>query len=97
MNASLSAGTVLQTVTVLIWHEWENGCVVFNPQTGETHMLDLTSAYLLRLIESESRALPALARQMAVDLQQPQDEAQLRRVVRLAQNFLAMGVIEPVP
>ena len=97
MTDTIAAEIVVQSLSGLIWHEWENGCAVFNRLTGETHMLDLTSSYLLRLIEADPRPTNALTRQMIDDLQWPQDDASARRVARLVQNFVVMGVIEPVP
>lgn len=94
-NHLQAADIMLEAVPFLLWQEWDDGCVVFNRLTGETHMFDLTSSYLLRLIEAAPRPGRALAAQMARDLEQPDDDAHLMRVVRLLHNFMAMGIIEP--
>ena len=79
---------------VLAWREWDDGCAIFNRLTGETHFLDLTSAYLLRLLEAERRTVPALAAQMAQDLGRALDEVLTRQVARTLSNFQSMGVVE---
>jgi len=81
----------------LVWHDWDDGCVVFNRATGETHFLNLWTSYLLRLIEQGPTDAAVLADRIADDLAAERDEAVATRVSKTLQNFESMALVELCP
>jgi PqqD family protein of HPr-rel-A system len=78
----------------LVWREWEDGCVIFNRATGETHYLDLFTSFLLRLIEAGAVDPDSVSQTVAAELGEdltPQFEA---RVARAMLNFETLALVE---
>lgn len=82
--------------SALVWREWNDGCAVFNRLTGETHFLDLTSSYVLRLLEIEPGTVPEIVDRVAAGLDRDQDDVLVGQIRKTIGNLVAMGVAEPV-
>lgn len=75
----------------LHWRAWDDGIVVYNDMTGDTHLLDPQTARLLRHLEHAPMAFDALCRALqeegdetpAEDLR-PWCEATLTQLSRLS-------------
>ena len=80
----------------LLWREWGAESVVFNPDSGDTHLLDPLAAEALRRLESAPANVSVLIEHLtrvsnssaASDL--PETVEQMRRA------FDDVGLIEPV-
>ena len=93
-----SVGTLRIAVPgALVWREWEDGCVVFNRATGETHYLDLFTSYLLRLVEAGALPPDSVTATVAAELgQEPTAELEAR-VARALHNFETLALVERPP
>ncbi len=78
----------------LEWRVWDDGCVVFNAATGQTHYLDNFTSYLLRLIEADPLTVDDLTETVSVGLgreRSAQIEAQIAGALR---NFETLALLE---
>lgn len=81
----------------LSWRRWREEYVVFNPATGNTHVLDAIAGEILLLVERGPVAWQELRRHMAEFLGAPDDQ-RLAQTVRQAIGRLdELVLIEPVP
>lgn len=81
---------------LLAWRVWDDGCVVFNAATGQTHYLDNFTSYLLRLIEAAPRTADDLTATVSAGLgleRSAQMEVQIARALR---NFEALALLERI-
>ncbi len=77
----------------LTWRDWDDGCVVFNRVTGETHYLDLFTSYLLRLIAASPLTEAALTETVQGDLGDAESGAFGGRIGTALRNFEALALI----
>lgn len=77
----------------LLWREWDDGCVVFNRATGETHYLDDFTSYLLRLIEAEVRTLDGLIESVGAGLGQERSALLEGQIITALRNFDALALV----
>ncbi len=78
----------------LLWREWDDGCVIFNLATGETHYLDDFTAYLLRLVESAPRTSDALTATVCAELGRERSATLEAQVARALRNFETLALLE---
>jgi PqqD family protein of HPr-rel-A system len=79
---------------MLLWREWDDGCVVFNRATGETHYLDNFTAYVLRLLETEARTLDDLIDTICAGLGQERGAVIEGQVITALRNFEALALVD---
>lgn len=85
----------LAVTGALAWREWDDGCVVFNRATGETHYLDTFTSYLLRLVESATRTLEELIDTVCAELGHERSAVLEAQITRALRNFEALALVEP--
>ncbi len=78
----------------LLWREWDDGCVIFNRATGETHYLDDFTAYLLRLVEAAARTQDALTATVCAELGRERSAALEVQVGRALRNFETLALLD---
>jgi PqqD family protein of HPr-rel-A system len=78
----------------LHWREWDDGCVIFNRTTGETHYLDDFTAYLLRLVEAAPRSQDALTGTVCAELGRERSATLEAQIARALRNFETLAVLE---
>lgn len=81
--------------TALLWRHWDGEAevIVFNSQSGETHLLDALSAAALSAIESAPATVDGLADRLAGQFAlDPQ--ALERRLRQICADFDQLGLIE---
>ncbi|MEN3974692.1 HPr-rel-A system PqqD family peptide chaperone [Emcibacter sp. SYSU 3D8] len=78
----------------LLWREWDDGCVVFNLATGETHYLDDFTAYLLRLVETSAQTADALTGTVCAELGREHSAALEAQIGRALRNFEVLALLE---
>lgn len=79
----------------LLWRRWGDEAVAYDPNTGDTHLLDALAAVILGRLETN----PANAEDLAVELARDLDvthRADITESVEQAfDRFAALGLIEP--
>ena len=78
----------------LLWREWDDGCVIFNRTTGETHYLDDFTAYLLRLVEAAARTQDALTDTVCAELGRERSATLESQIARALRNFETLELLE---
>lgn len=78
----------------LQWREWDDGCVIFNRTTGETHYLDDFTAYLLRLVEAAARTQDALTETVCTELGCERSAMLENQIARALRNFETLALLE---
>lgn len=78
----------------LLWREWDDGCVIFNRATGETHYLDDFTAYLLRLVEAAARTRDALTDTVCAELGRERSVTLEAQIARALRNFETLALLE---
>ena len=78
---------------LLDWREWDDGCVVFNRATGETHYLDNFTSYLLRLIEADARTVHALTETVCAGLGRERSAHLEAQIITALRNFDALALV----
>jgi PqqD family protein of HPr-rel-A system len=94
MSASLSP-LKWKTTGRLLWHNWEGECAVYNTASGNTHILDLTSAKILMVLEEQPCDVPKLAGIAAGKLGLEPDPEIADHVEQLIARFHDLDLIEP--
>lgn len=88
--------TVLWRATKLLWREWEGESVVFNVNSGNTHLLSSTAVGVLRLLEREVLSVGEISDRLISTIGISSDEEVVNNVETLLKNLDHMGLIEPV-
>lgn len=78
----------------LLWREWDDGCVIFNRTTGETHYLDDFTAYLLRLVETAPGTQDTLTDTVCAELGRERSATLEAQIARALRNFETLAVLE---
>ncbi len=78
---------------LLDWREWDDGCVVFNRATGETHYLDNFTSYLLRLIEADARTVLELTETVCAGLGLERSVHLEGQIITALRNFDALALV----
>ena len=81
----------------LAWREWDGEVVVFNQNTGNTHLLgDLAGAVLLRLISAGRGAtVESLATGLTDDPSQAGADTWMPAVAKVLSEFARLGLAHP--
>ena len=80
----------------LIWRRWGDEYVVYNPLSGDSHLVDFVSAQgLLQLAERQISA-EDLVDELSTILGISADEDLVRYVGRMTTEFVELGLARPV-
>jgi len=79
----------------LHWISWDDEYVIFDEGSGDTHLLDLMTAEVLRALEQSPGAESALIERVAVRLDIDPDAALERRIREAIQKFREAGLVQP--
>ena len=77
--------------------QWPEASVIYDPDYGQTHLLDTVAATGLRCLEDEPRSEEALAREMARRLDVDADPRMRQYAAELIERLEALQLIERVP
>lgn len=80
----------------LRWRQWRREFVVFDPRSGDTHVLNAVAAEALRILESSQASASELAAAVG---RQAEDEGGVDREAmmgRLIERLDELGLVEPV-
>jgi PqqD family protein of HPr-rel-A system len=76
---------------------WDGEYVVYNPLSGDTHLLDIVTGKVLKSIMSASSHTVDLRRSVAAFLEVPDDNDLARQVDDILHLLDELGLIEPDP
>ena len=81
----------------LAWREWDTEVVVFNGETGSTHLLnELAGEVLCRLVASEKgAAIKALAVELADDTRDAERPEWMEAIAQVLSDFERVGLARP--
>jgi PqqD family protein of HPr-rel-A system len=77
--------------------DWDGECAVYNPLSGNTHILDVVSGKLLCSIVEGHHSAETLRARIAQFLEVPNDRRMAEHVNRILVALDELGLIEPVP
>lgn len=76
--------------------DWDGDCVVYNPLTGSTHVLDIVTGEVLKAIMAAPATSGELCRRVAEFLEVPNDVRTAENVDAVLAALDELGLIEPV-
>lgn len=77
------------------WRSWTGDCVVFNPLSGQTHLLDIVTGQVLKLIMSESSSFDDLRLEISTFLEVDNDNHLAQTISDILSRMDEVGLIEP--
>jgi PqqD family protein of HPr-rel-A system len=81
----------------LRWRHWGDRSLVFNPASGDTHLVDLTARTGLACLEAGPKSGEEICQQMLAELEL-EPETDLRPyVAKLLGHFREVGLVEKAP
>ena len=80
----------------LVWSEWEDASIVYDPRSGHTQVLNDFARELLALYEDGPKNLDQLFGEFEAILEHSLDDVTKNSIVETVTNFDTMGLIEPV-
>lgn len=81
----------------LRWRCWDGEYIVFNPLTGDTHLLDVVAGGVLMDIVAGPACTDALIGRAADFLDVDRDRALSSHVTNILERLDELGLVEPVP
>ena len=90
--------TLVWKASELLWREWEGENVVFNLNSGNTHLLNPATVDVLRLLEKETLGAEEISARLISEVGVSSDEEEVvKNVETLLMNLDNLGLVEPVP
>jgi PqqD family protein of HPr-rel-A system len=80
----------------LSWKFWDNEFVVYNPLSGDTHLLDRFSGEILKSLETKPASQLDLASRLNQESGMDLDEDLVKRIGELLLKFSELNLIEPL-
>ena len=81
----------------LLWREWDGDFVIYHPLSGDTQLLDIAVAEVLRQID-ESPAERGRIRERLSDFLDVDNDSELdKAVAQILGKLDDLGIIEPLP
>lgn len=81
----------------LTWRQWDGDYVVYNPVSGDTHILDIVTGEILRGLATGPASEEEIARRMAAFLEVEKDDALNEAALTMVEKLDELGLIEPLP
>lgn len=79
----------------LQWRFWQGDYVVFNPLSGNTHLLDIVAGKVLMAVLADQVATDVLSEQISTFLEVEPDAKLLAHVTSVLEKLDELGLIEP--
>lgn len=79
----------------LAWRQWDGDYVVFDPASGNTHLLDIASGEVLMTLLDGPASAERIAARVADLLEVGQDEPLGAAVAGILESLDELGLIEP--
>ncbi|MFQ5466610.1 MAG: HPr-rel-A system PqqD family peptide chaperone [Kiloniellaceae bacterium] len=81
----------------LSWRQWDGDYVVFNPASGDTHVLDIATGEVLMRLAAGPASIEEIAECLAAFLQVDKDSDLAEAARDMVQKLDELGLIEPAP
>lgn len=78
-----------------VLRDWDGECVVYNPLSGSTHILDIIAGVIFRRVVAGESSQRALSRHVAEFLDVPDDPGTAAKVASILLTLDELGLIEP--
>lgn len=78
------------------WKRWDNEFVVYNPLSGDTHLLDRFSGEILKSLQDMPKSQLDLAFSLSKEIGTNADEVLTKRIGELLLKFSELNLIEPL-
>jgi PqqD family protein of HPr-rel-A system len=88
--------TAVWRVAKLLTKSWRDGVVVYNLDSGNTHLLNPIAGQVLKLLADTPADAPTIARQLAGQIDLDSDPDLDYNVSSLLNHLDSLGLIEPV-
>ena len=79
----------------IVWHQWDGDYVVFNPDSGNTHLLDIASGEVLVALQAGAASTEHLAARLADLLDLGKDQTMTSAVRHILETLSGLGLVEP--
>jgi len=79
----------------LVWRTWEGDCIVYHPLSGDTQLLDVSIAEVLRQVSISPRTHADLCQRLAEFLDVGDDPELAKAVTQILGKLDDLGIIEP--
>ncbi|MCP5382877.1 MAG: HPr-rel-A system PqqD family peptide chaperone [Kordiimonadaceae bacterium] len=80
----------------LIWSEWEDASIVYDPRSGHTQVLNEFARELLALYEDGPKSLDQLLAEFSKIIDAEPDATTTQNIIETVAGFDNMGLIEPI-
>jgi PqqD family protein of HPr-rel-A system len=81
----------------LLWEQFDNGCLIFNPLSGTTHLLFDPVLDILKLFEEKPMTVNTIINSLDLALDdEKQKEEIMARVWQIILDLDQLGIIQPV-
>ena len=74
--------------------EWDGNMVIYNPLSGDTHILDIIAGEALKAVGKNATPVAAIRRHVASFLEMPDDTRVAEHVERILARLDELGLIE---
>lgn len=78
----------------LIWLDWDDASTLYDCRTGQTHILGLFPAELLRLVSRQPGSTGLVSKEMAVACDADPDAEWQSKVVMVLRDLERLGLLE---
>jgi len=82
-------------VPQLIFKNWNDGVVVFNVRSGNTHLLNPVTVQILKILTEQPRDVAQIAERLATENDTSVDDELLAELEKALLQLDELGLIEP--
>jgi len=82
-------------VQSLLWKQWGDEPVVYNIESGNTHLISSIAAKILRRLDQQPSTLAQVAAYLASEVHIDSDKEVVKHVERLLSDLDELGLIKP--
>lgn len=79
----------------LLWKQWADESVVYNIESGNTHLINPIAARILRRLEQQPSTVLQLAEYLAAEVNVDADDEVVQHVQRLISDLDELGLVKP--
>jgi PqqD family protein of HPr-rel-A system len=78
----------------LLWRQWIDETIVYNPASGNTHVIGPVATKILRRLEQQPSTASQLAESIASEFDVESDQEVVEHVERLVSNLEELGLVK---
>ncbi|MBF0381921.1 MAG: HPr-rel-A system PqqD family peptide chaperone [Magnetococcales bacterium] len=82
----------------LIWEQFDNGCLIFNPLSGTTHLLFDPALEILKLLQQKPMTPKTVIQSLELALESEEQNREIvANVWKIFVDLDRLGIIQPLP